>query len=387
MTVYFTGASSHTALGDNLEKAVTALGQVPEPGQAVLSYADQRQSIPYLLLPDVPLQNIEQRLYSVLEGVIGEALDKAGLNADERRNLGLFLGTSSADVSVSEARFQRELLENSETATALIGSNSIANLARWLRRQFDLRGPDYSFNTACTASANALMSATDMIEAGHLEHALVVSVELFNVVTAAGFYGLGLLSPQIMRPFDQDRSGLTLGEGCSALVLSTQPRSARDFRLAGGASMCDIHGMSATNPDGSTVEQVINQALARAGVSAAEISAIKVHGTASLHNDEAEVAGMQRVFGEDVPPSCALKPYIGHTLGACGLNEVLLFCAAADAGFVPGTPGIASPARADLGIALTQSNQALTPGPLLLNYFGFGGNNTSLVITGGEGAA
>jgi len=225
MPVYFTGAASHTALGDNLEAAVRALGKLPEPGQATLSFADQRQPVPYLLLPDVPLENIEQRLYSVLEAVIGEALEKAGLTTDQRRNLGLFLGTSSADVSVSEARFRRELLE-SEDATALIGSNSIANLARWLRQHFDLRGPDYSFNTACTASANALISATDMIEAGHLEHALVVSVELFNVVTAAGFHGLGLLSPQLMRPFDRDRSGLTLGEGCSALVLSPQPRSA-----------------------------------------------------------------------------------------------------------------------------------------------------------------
>lgn len=386
MPVYFSGAGSHTALGASLETAVKALDTLREPDRATLAYADQRLDIPYLVLSGVPLENIEQRLYHVLEGVIGEALENAGLSAGQRRNLGLFLGTSSADVSVSEARFQRELLENSETATALIGSNSIANLARWLRRHFDLRGPDYSFNTACTASANALMSAVDMIEAGHLEHALVVSAELFNVVTAAGFHGLGLLSPQLMRPFDRDRSGLTLGEGCSALVLSSEPRSKRDFWLAGGASMCDTHSMSATNPDGTTVETVIRLALERAGVTPGALRAIKVHGTASLHNDEAEVAGMRRVFRE-MPPSCALKPWLGHTLGACGLNELLLFCGAADAGFLPGTPGIASPQRADLGVSLTQASTDLTPGHFLLNYFGFGGNNTSLVIANGEGAA
>jgi len=151
--------------------------------------------------------------------------------------------------------------------------------------------------------------------------------------------------------------------------------------------MCDTHSMSATNPDGATVETVIRQALARAELTTADISAIKVHGTASLHNDEAEVAGMIRVFGDNVPPSCALKPYIGHTLGACGLNELLIFCGATAAGFVPGTPGIASAERADLGIPLTQTNQALGPGHLLLNYFGFGGNNTSLVVSGGEAAA
>jgi 3-oxoacyl-[acyl-carrier-protein] synthase-1 len=87
--------------------------------------------------------------------------------------------------------------------------------------------------------------------------------------------------------------------------------------------------MSAANPDGSTVAYVIEQALHRAGLPARDITAIKTHGTASLSNDEAEAAGMRRVFAQ-MPPLTALKPYLGHTLGACGLNELLLFCAAAD---------------------------------------------------------
>jgi 3-oxoacyl-[acyl-carrier-protein] synthase-1 len=125
---------------------------------------------------------------------------------------------------------------------------------------------------------------------------------------------------------------------------------------------------------------VIERALERADVPASRIAAIKVHGTASLHSDEAEAAGMQAVF-ESVPPIFALKPHLGHTLGACGLNELLLFRAAAAQGILPGTPGVASPERSDSGLALNQHNRAIEPGHFMLNYFGFGGNNTSLIVS------
>ncbi len=386
---WFIGADTHTVLGRSLADNIAALSTPPAPQQIELRFGGQTIVIPYLILADQPLEDIERRLYQVLYAVIGQALDeaaKSGMTAAQRRRMGLFLGTSSADVSVSEARFLREL-ETSPDATALIGSNSISNLARHLRHHFGLGGPDYSFNTACTASANALMSAVDMVSSGDLDHALVVGVELCNVITATGFQGLGLFASQTMQPFDQDRNGLILGEGCSALVISASAPKAEGqlgrFHLRGSANLCDTYSMSAANPDGSTVAAVMNQALARAGLEASQLGAIKTHGTASLHNDESEMAGMRQVF-DTLPPVCALKPYIGHTLGACGLNELLLFCGAAQAGFLPGTPGIASPERADLGVSLNQSRLPLAPGHFMLNFFGFGGNNTSLILSNTE---
>jgi 3-oxoacyl-[acyl-carrier-protein] synthase-1 len=376
---WFIGGGAHTALGTDLAAAVGALEKISEPERVPLQYGDTLDEIPYRLLAGRPLERLEERLYDVLAGVIERALDEAAISADERLRMGLFLGSSSADVSVSEARFRRELAE-SDDAIALIASNSIANLALHLRRRFGLRGPDYSFNTACTASANALVTASDMIARGRIENALVVGVELFNVVTAAGFQSLGLLAPGNMRPFDRDRDGLTPGEGCSALVLSARQRSSDDLYLRGSATLCDTYSMSTTNPDGSTVATVIERALERAGVSSAEIAAIKVHGTASLHSDEAEAAGMQAVF-DPVPPIFALKPHLGHTLGACGLNELLLFRAAMGQGVLPGTPGIASADRSDSGLALNQHNCDIGPGHFMLNYFGFGGNNTSLIVS------
>lgn len=376
---YFIGAGTHTALGRGLPASIEAVHRAPSPPQRTIAeFAEQKRSVPYRLLSEDPPVDAERRLYRVLEAVIDEALQAAGLTPAERTTLGLFIGSSSADISVSEARYRRELKERTH-AVPLAGSSSLGNLATQLCQHFGFRGPDFSLNTACTASANALVYADAMVRSGRLRHALVVGVELFNVFTAMGFHGLQLLAPGNMKPFDRARDGLVLGEGCSALVLGPKPRSFGAFRLRGAASICDTYSVSAAHPDGSTIAAVMGAALQSASLVPAQIATIKVHGTASRSSDEAEVAGMKRVFAT-LPSLCALKPFIGHTLGACGLNELLLFCAAAQRGFLIGTPGICAN-DSDLGVTLNQQASPLEPGNYMLNCFGFGGNNTSLIVS------
>jgi 3-oxoacyl-[acyl-carrier-protein] synthase I len=319
---YFTGAALHTSMGCNISEHLTALQSGPaKPQQATAEFADKSQTLPYKLLAGTPLHAIETRLHSVLYAVVRDAIAAAGLTNNEQRRLGLFLGTSSFDVGVSEHRY-RDALKRDANALAMDQRSSLGTLGVEIRQHFDLRGPDYSFNTACTASANALVYADAMVRSGQLDHALVVGVETFNAITALGFHGLQLLTPTAMQPFSRERNGLILGEGCSALVLSHRAQQKNNFQLIGSGNLCDTYGMSAANPDGSTVSHVIEQALQRAGLAPLDIAAIKTHGTASLSNDEAEAAGMRRSFTQ-MPPVTALKPYLGHTLGACGLNELL----------------------------------------------------------------
>lgn len=377
---YFLASACHTSLGADVDAQLAALTSAPAaPGSVVAHYASQQQTLPYKLLTNTPLETLESRLYQVLDAVIDTALDAAQLTTQQRAATGLFLGTSSFDISASEAEYRRALLDSDTPAMALATRSSQGMLANRLRQRFGLRGPDFSFNTACTASANALIYADAMIRGGHLNHALVVGVELFNSLTALGFHGLQLLTSTTMKPFDRERNGLVLGEGCAALVLGRHAVRRHSFQLVGSANLCDIYSMSAANPDGSTVAKVIEQALQNAQLTAQDITAIKTHGTASLLNDEAEAAGMRRVF-TTMPPLTALKPFIGHTLGACGLNELLLFCAAAEREFLIATPGIGT-GDDKLGVSLNQVRSALPRGRFMLNYFGFGGNNTSLIVS------
>lgn len=377
----FLGAGIATHLGTGVDANIVGLRRAPAAPQAVLrEIGGHVETVPYKLLADFPLQDLDTRLYRVIDSVVSQALAEARLGRAAQERMALFLASSSFDISVSEHRY-REELRSSGPALALRASSAFGNLAHRVRQHWSLRGPDYSFNTACTASANALWYASRMIRAGHIDHALVLGVELINDITALGFHGLDLLTRSVMKPFDRARDGLVLGEAASAVILG---RSECGFYLAGGANLCDTHSMSAANADGSTVAAVITQALAEAGVPADAITAIKAHGTASLLNDEAEAAGLLRVFA-GMPPVCALKPFIGHTLGACGLTELVLFWRTLEQGLLIATPGIGADASA-LGIALTQVETAAPRGHTLLNYFGFGGNNTTLVMARGDAA-
>lgn len=384
-TACFLGAGIATHLGTGIPAQLAALQCAPQPPQIVNC---AHEPVPYKLLADFPLENIAQRLHTVIDNVIEQALAAAQLPDSERKNVALFIGSSSFDISVSEHLYQHAHGD----AIPLGNSSSFGNLCETVRKRFGFCGPDFSFNTACTSSANALWYASRLLQAGKIRYALVLGVEVINHITALGFHGLGLLTRSVMKPFDAERDGLVLGEAASALLLGAG--DSQDFRLLGGANLCDTHSMSAANADGSSVAAAINAALAEAHLPHTAVTAIKAHGTASLLNDEAEAAGLLRVFSagnfssNNVPPICALKPFIGHTLGACGLTELILFWQAIANGFIPATAGIGADPSV-LGISLTQQLQATVSGAYLLNYFGFGGNNTALLIgknnTGGSG--
>lgn len=377
-TACFLGAGIATHLGTGISAQLAGLQQAPRAPQPVdCAIGTLHERVPYKLLGDFPLQAIDTRLYTVIDTVIEQALANVPLSRQDSNAIALFIGSSSFDISVSEHAYQQAQAVRGD-AIPLGGSSSFGNLGARICERFGFNGPDFSFNTACTSSANALWYASRMIRSGKIRHALVLGVEVINHITALGFHGLGLLTRSVMKPFDSARDGLVLGEAASALLLG--PGNAEDFRLLGGANLCDTHSMSAANADGSTVAAVIQAALAEAGLSPAAIGAIKAHGTASLLNDEAESAGLLRLFdAETLPPVCALKPFIGHTLGACGVTELVLFWQALQQGFVPATPGIGADSSV-LGVALNQQPCSVDKSAFLLNYFGFGGNNTALVI-------
>lgn len=330
-----------------------------------------------LLLPDADWAQPAVRLERMLVEATHDALSMAGVDAAQRSVLPLFLGSSSFSIGIIEARYRSGLLGGAR-AVPLAGLAGYGEFLEQTRGMLGISGPDWVFNTACTASANALLCAARAIAAGRLEQALVIGVELANYTTLAGFAGMQLLASGPMRPFDRRRDGLVLGEGCGALLL----RAGKDdapLQFRGGASRCDTFSISASNPDGSAIAAVMADALADARLSASELIAIKGHGTASPLNDDGEAAGLVRMFGARRPPLFLLKALLGHTLGACGAMETALLAMALQAGILPGSAGCEQPDPA-LGQAPQQTPQPARPGSYLLNFFGFGGNNCALVV-------
>jgi 3-oxoacyl-(acyl-carrier-protein) synthase len=242
---------------------------------------------------------------------------------------------------------------------------------------FDLHGPVLTLSTGCSSSANALLCATEMLERNEVQRALVVGAEGLSAVTLSGFDGLMLLDPQGCRPFDRERVGLQIGEGIAALVLRCDESA--PVRLLGGANLCDTHHLTGAAPDGTGMLAVMREALGVAGVAAEEIVAVKAHATGSRDSDAAEAAALRALFGGKPPPITALKRYLGHTLGACGALETAAFAACLAEGFVPHAAGFTT-VDPELGIEPMRAAVPARRGAYLLNFFGFGGNYTSLVL-------
>jgi 3-oxoacyl-[acyl-carrier-protein] synthase-1 len=158
----FLGSGIATHLGVGVAQNLAALHEPPSPPERLLWRIDERvESIPYKPLRGFPPAPIESRLDDVIDVVVREALEESGLRPSERSRMALFVGSSSFDISVSESRYRKELAFGGDSLP--LRSSSFGNLAEAVRRRFGLRGEDYTFNTACTASANGAWYAARLI--------------------------------------------------------------------------------------------------------------------------------------------------------------------------------------------------------------------------------
>jgi 3-oxoacyl-(acyl-carrier-protein) synthase len=309
---------------------------------------------------------------------IEEALAMAGIGAEELRDCALVVGGSAMLAHAEQA--SRELYRTEPGRRPRL--EQPGTLTHELAKQFDLRGPTLTLSTACASSANAILVARDLVARRRAARALVVGIERLCATTLSGFSSLMLLDPNGCRPFDVNRRGLHFGEGVGALLLERdhagEPRLAR---LAGGASLCDVHHPTRADPDGSGMARCMRQALHDAVVPAEAIVAVKAHGTGSSDSDAAEAAAMRSVFAT-MPPFTALKGYFGHTLAACGATETIAFLASIKEGSIPPTAGFET-VDPEIGLSPLRQPLPVQAGNYLLNYFGFGGNCASLVIAHG----
>ncbi len=373
--IYFKGAGLVTAIGHNIEQTLSAIKQKnSQPSTIKIEQSAGSTKLPYFTINSPGLYAGIDRLHQIIDRVIQQAIDDARLTQEQWQRIGLFVGSTSFDMFKCEMGVKQSSRTNKDIA---LHTPPFNRLTHYIQDKYSINGPVYTFNTACTASANALMYASEFIRRGDINHALVLGLEFYNEVTALGFSGLSLISSNGMRPFDKNRDGLYLGEGCGALIISAEPEDS-EFAYIAGANLGDNYSMTANNPEGNTIQTVIERALSQANIKKSDVAIIKTHGTASSSNDEAEAAGLHKVFGESTPPIVALKPLIGHTLGACGINELILFYSALRKKTLMTFPcNVAD----EFPLRLANTADISDNGYYLLNYFGFGGNSTVLIIS------
>ena len=305
-----------------------------------------------------------------LLGAIEAALDDAGLGSD--------LG----DVPVVVGTGLREL-----RSLELWWRDGVELDARDLHFGTALRarfgaGTSYTISNACSASLAALAMGADLLA---LEAADAVVVAGVDSITESMF---GLLDrvhlepPDAVRPFARERLGVLMCDGAAAVVLQRADRAGRPrARLRSVGLSCDAHHVTAPDPEGMAV--AMRDAHVRAGIQAADVDLVLLHGTGTLLNDQAEAVALRRVLGDEGTPPLmtAIKSMTGHTSGGSGLLSLVVGVEALRRGRIPPTVGVGELADEASGFRLVRDREARAPFALAqVDAFCFGGVNAVAIV-------
>lgn len=254
-----------------------------------------------------------------------------------------------------------------------IGAPALA-LAAYL----ELGGPAYTVSTACSSSAKAFAAARNLLDLDLCDAVLVGGVDSLCRLTLNGFAALDSVAAGRCDPFGAERDGINIGEAAALFLLGREPGP---VALLGVGESADAHHISAPHPEGIGAEAAMRAALADAGLIAAQIDYVNLHGTATPQNDAMESLAVARVFGAAVPCS-STKSLTGHTLGAAGATEVGLCWLLAGADRLPAQVGSGhfDPALGAIGLLAADRPLASGPRRFLSNSFAFGGSNCAVIV-------
>ena len=243
-----------------------------------------------------------------------------------------------------------------------------------------------TISTACSSSANAILVGSRLIRNGILDRVLVGGADALTLFTLNGFNSLMILDKNGCKPFDEERNGLTLGEGSGFLMIESESTVKKDPKtvlceITGYGNACDAFHQTASSPEGKGAYLSMKKALDTAGLEPRMIDYINAHGTGTKNNDLSEGKAIERLFGVSVPPCSSTKSFTGHTLGAAGAIEAVLCVLALRNQWIYPNLGFKQQ-MAELGFSPVTAFQYNIPvRNVMSNSFGFGGNNTSLIFS------
>lgn len=312
-----------------------------------------------------------------------EALASSGLDKSDLRRVGFVSGTTVGGMDMSE-QFYLDFIEN-DTRNGYIGIHDCGSCSEMIADHFGSFNFVTTISTACSSAANAIELAADMIRLGEADIVVAGGSECITKFHLNGFNTLMILDHEICRPFDATRAGLNLGEGAAYVVLESQASAARrgvraQAILSGYGNACDAFHQTASSPDGEGAYLAMKKAFDMSGLKPEDIGYINAHGTGTPNNDQSESQAMMRIFGDNMPPVSSTKSLTGHTTSASGSIEAVICVLALQNGITPVNYGWKN--RMDDGIVPNmQLNPERKPQHVVCNSFGFGGNDSSLIIS------
>lgn len=314
------------------------------------------------------------------------------LNAEQ---VGVILGTGIGGIRVLEEQQTIYLQKGPDRCSPFMVPMMIANMAAGqLAIHFGAKGPNSCTVTACASGSNAIGDAFRLIQRGDVQAVITGGTEAaVTPLSMAGFASMKALSTrneapeQACRPFDRDRDGFVMGEGAGILLLEelehARARGANIYaEIVGYGLTCDAHHMTNPAPGGEGAARAMRLALKDAGIPVQAVQYINAHATSTGVGDIAEVQAIKAVFGEHAHALAisATKSMTGHLLGGSGGIATIATALAVHHGWAPPTLNLDNPdPECDLDFIPHKARQM----PLqvaLVNAFGFGGHNVTLVL-------
>jgi len=326
-----------------------------------------------------------------------QAITAAGLDLDkeDRNRAGVLIGSGIGCLYTIEEQHKIYLAKGpSRLSPFLIPMLIMNEAAGQVGITFGLKGPNSCVATACASGSHAIGDAFKILERGDAEVMICGGTESCIVPTGVGgFCALRALSTRnnepekASRPFDLERDGFVMAEGCGLVVLETlehaKKRKAHILaEIVGYGMSCDAYHITAPDPNGDGAARAMQEALKDAQLNPEDIGYINAHGTSTKLNDKLETVAIKRALGNYAKKVMvsSIKSMTGHLLGAAGGVEFIACCLAIKDGVVPPTTNYEYPdPDCDLDY-VPNTARKIKVDVCMSNSLGFGGHNATLIV-------
>jgi 3-oxoacyl-[acyl-carrier-protein] synthase-1 len=393
--VHITGAGAISAIGvgkkatyESLINHRSGVGKVRylKTSHTGIPVGEVKYSIQELHeMSGIPISEAYIRSSLLAIPAVREALEQARLEDRATKRVAFLSGITVGGMDMAEQMYEDFL--TGDTRNAYIELNDCGACTEQIAEYFGGFNMVSTIVTACSSSANTIMMGADMIKDGRADIVVAGGTECLSRYHFNGFNTLMILDRQVCKPYDKNRAGINLGEGAGYLVLesaeSAQKRGVPTIaRLSGYYNACDAYHATASSPDGYGPYLAMKGALESAGLKPEDIDYLNLHGTATPNNDLTEGLAVMRLFGDSgVPPSSSVKAFTGHTTSAAGSFEAVISLLAIQENFLPVNLNFREKIDELNFRPVTDSRPSRPVRRVMSNSFGFGGNDSSIIIS------
>ncbi len=391
--IYITGLGIISAIGDNCAQNLDSLKKSKSGIKAIKFLQTIHKNdfvsgeIPYSNKELANIAGIEDftkhSRTSLLATIAAkEAFKHANIDINDGLRTGMVSASSVGGMDVTEDYY---LSEASKENTNYIFTHNANNHVEVICDMLDINDFSATISTACSSSANAIMNGARLIKTGRLDRVIVGGTDAMSRFTLNGFNTLMILDKNLCTPFDENRKGLNLGEGAAYLVIESEEAVIKSnkkvyAKVLGYANANDAYHQTASSEEGYGATLAMKQAIESANISPNDISYINVHGTGTPNNDDSEGNALKNIYGDNVPPFSSTKAFTGHTLGAAGAIEAVFSVLAINENLIYPNLNLKNNIKKFKFKPVTQLLENQKVDIVLSNSFGFGGNNSTLII-------